>query len=100
MDTHSKTIVRKPESYEKFKRKLFYRLVACKFPEDEWVKCNTDDARKDNSGISSYGFCTRDSKGDILYAEVGNIGLAINIVVEATAIWKVIQFGRANNLLK
>ncbi|KAK4718231.1 hypothetical protein R3W88_016569 [Solanum pinnatisectum] len=43
--------------------------------------------------MSSYGFCLRDSDGDLLYAEAKRIGLiATNMVAELTAIWKDLRY--------
>lgn len=66
------------------------------------VKCNIDGASRGNPGRSSYGFCFRDQKGDIIYAEDGHIGFSTNIVAKATTIWRALQFGKLhqiNNLL-
>lgn len=61
-------------------------------PQKGWVKCNTDDAGKGNPGESSYGFCIRDSSGDLLYAEAKSIVVATNMKAESMAIWKALQY--------
>lgn len=55
-------------------------------PHPEWVKCNTDGACKGNPSKSYYGFCIRDTQGDLLYVEANNIGVGNNILAEAKAI--------------
>ncbi|MDV3190795.1 MAG: ribonuclease H family protein, partial [Candidatus Phytoplasma australasiaticum] len=79
--------------------KLYYRLVTWRFPDGEWIKHNTDGDCKGNPSYNSYGFCLRDTKGDIIYAEAGFIGLTTNIVAEATTVLKAIQHGKNNNIL-
>ncbi|KAH0669446.1 hypothetical protein KY289_023939 [Solanum tuberosum] len=54
-----------------------------------WVKCNTDGARKGNSGESFYGFCVRDRNGNLLYAEAQNIRITTNMEAELRALGKV-----------
>lgn len=79
---------------QKFRKRLFYKVVIWKYPEDAWVKCNTDGVSKGNPGISTYAFCVRDSNGNLLYAEANNIGLATNVMAEATSVLKAIHYGR------
>ncbi|WMV13503.1 hypothetical protein MTR67_006888 [Solanum verrucosum] len=42
-------------------------------------------------GESSYGFCIRDNKGDLVYAEAQNIGITTNMEEETTTVWKALQ---------
>lgn len=58
----------------------------------------TDGASKGNPELSTYGFCIRNNKGDLIYAEASNIGLGTNIIAEAITVWKTIQYGRYANL--
>lgn len=43
------------------------------------IKCNTDGASKGNLGEGSYGFCIRDNKGDLIYAQPKGVGIVTNI---------------------
>ncbi|KAK6780202.1 hypothetical protein RDI58_022386 [Solanum bulbocastanum] len=47
---------------------LHYLAVKWTRLHERCVKCNTDGASKGNLGESAYGFCIRDSSGDLLYA--------------------------------
>lgn len=46
--------------------------------------------------MSSYGFCVRDFRGDVLYAEADTIGKATNLMAEATAVFRALQFVSRN----
>ncbi|WMV24639.1 hypothetical protein MTR67_018024 [Solanum verrucosum] len=61
-------------------------------PRDGWITCNTDGASKGNPGQSTYGFCLRDSKGDLIYAEAQNLGITTNMEAEAKALWEALQY--------
>lgn len=63
-----------------------------------WTKCNTNGTSKGNRGKSSYGFCLRNGQGDLVYAEVDSLWLATNMVVDAIAIWKALQFCKTDNM--
>lgn len=62
------------------------------FPKNTWVKFNTDGVSKGNSSLSSYAFCVRDGTGNLIYVEAIAIGVATNVVVEATTILKALQY--------
>ncbi|KAH0746243.1 hypothetical protein KY285_007900 [Solanum tuberosum] len=89
---------------QRYRPTLFYHIVRWTRPKEGWVKCNTDGASRGNPGMSSYGFCLRDSSGDLLYAEAKRIGFATNMVAEITAIWKAMRYckeqGYANIFLE
>ncbi|KAK6782089.1 hypothetical protein RDI58_019885 [Solanum bulbocastanum] len=57
---------------------LHYKLVRWKKPQEGWVTCNTDGAIKRNPRQSSYGYCIRDKRGDLIYVEAQSIGEAPN----------------------
>ncbi|KAK6788076.1 hypothetical protein RDI58_016601 [Solanum bulbocastanum] len=42
-------------------------------------------------GKAPNGFCIRDNKGDLVYAEAQNIGITTNMEAETTAVWKALQ---------
>lgn len=44
-----------------------FTKVLWKFPEEDWAKYNTNGAFRGKSGISSYAFCLRNEKGDLIY---------------------------------
>lgn len=47
---------------QRFRKRLYYRLVTWRFSEGGWIKCNTDGVSKGNPGNNSYVFCVRDMK--------------------------------------
>lgn len=57
-----------------YRPRLYHCLTHWKKPETGRIKINTDGASKGNPGLSSYGFCLRNDRGDLLYAEAGQIG--------------------------
>ncbi|WMV07614.1 hypothetical protein MTR67_000999 [Solanum verrucosum] len=58
-----------------YKPKIHYLIVTWKPPKDYQVKCNTDGACRGNPGWSSFGFCFRDNKGDLIYAKSKGIDM-------------------------
>lgn len=71
---------------ENYRPKLYYLVVSWKPPEQEYFKCNTDGASRGNPGRSSYGFCIRNHRGDLVYAQGEEVHEATNIETEAIAI--------------
>lgn len=69
-----------------YKPRIFHHIVQWKLPKEGRLKCNTDGASKGNPGESSYGFCFRDSNGDLIHAQAQGIGVATNIEAEAKVI--------------
>lgn len=59
--------------------------MICDKPEEGWIECNTNGSTKYNLAISSYGFCVKDSRGDLVYVESANTSVTTCMVVEATA---------------
>lgn len=43
--------------------RLMINKVLWELPMDGWIKVNTDDASRENSGRSAIGFCSRDEHG-------------------------------------
>lgn len=70
--------------------------------EDEkgWVTCNTDGASKGSPSMSSYGFCIRNSDGDLIYAKAHNLGIATNMKVKSIAILKAVKYCLSQNFLQ
>ncbi|XP_060211915.1 uncharacterized protein LOC132639486 [Lycium barbarum] len=50
-----------------------------------------------NPGLSSYGFCIRDSNGDLVYAEAQQMGIATNMKAETEAIKHALKFCKEHN---
>lgn len=72
-----------------YRNKMKVKRVLWKSPPYGWVKYNTDEASRGNSGISSYAFCLRNDKGDIKQAEGARIEKTTNTVAETKAILEV-----------
>ncbi|KAK6796360.1 hypothetical protein RDI58_004061 [Solanum bulbocastanum] len=70
---------------EKYKPKIYY-LPICWKPSQGCLKCNTYGASRGNPGRSTYGFCLRNSKGDLVYAQGEEIQEGTNLEAEAIAI--------------
>ncbi|KAK4708059.1 hypothetical protein R3W88_028984 [Solanum pinnatisectum] len=68
-----------------YRTKMKVTKVIWEFPPASWVKYNTDGASRGNPGLSSYAFCLRDDKGDIMYAKGKMIETTTNTVAEAKA---------------
>ncbi|XP_060195025.1 uncharacterized protein LOC132625763 [Lycium barbarum] len=60
-------------------------------------KCNTN-VSQGNPGLSSYAFCIRDDRGDHIYAQAKNIGIAANMEAETVAVQEAIQYCLAHSL--
>ncbi|KAK6802984.1 hypothetical protein RDI58_000768 [Solanum bulbocastanum] len=52
-----------------YKPKLHYLSITWKPLDIMRIKCNIDGANRGNSGLSSFGYCLRDSRGDLLFAK-------------------------------
>lgn len=55
--------------FEDYKPFVMTKTVVWQLPYGGWFKCYTDGASRGNPGSSSYDFCVRDCKGDLVYAE-------------------------------
>lgn len=51
-----------------------------------------DGAWKGNPGSNIYGFCLRNSCGDLIYAEADNIGITTNVEAEMRVILEAIKY--------
>ncbi|XP_019256398.1 PREDICTED: uncharacterized protein LOC109234797 [Nicotiana attenuata] len=69
--------------FEQYKPVIVTRRVTWQLSYEGWFKCNTDGASRGNPGPSSYGFCVRDHRGDLIDARAREIGDTTNIVAEA-----------------
>nr|XP_016467082.1 PREDICTED: uncharacterized protein LOC107789726 [Nicotiana tabacum] len=77
---------------EQFTPNLRYTKVNWDFPEQGWVKVNTDGASRGNPGRSSIGFVLRNEEGDVLYACGKEIQEGTNSIAEAKAISEALKF--------
>ncbi|WMV40714.1 hypothetical protein MTR67_034099 [Solanum verrucosum] len=68
------------------KPKLYHFIVKWEMPCEGVIKCNTDGACRGNLGTSTYGFCLRNTAGDLIHAEVEKIGVTTNVEAEMRAI--------------
>ncbi|PHU23023.1 hypothetical protein BC332_08130 [Capsicum chinense] len=75
-----------------YKPRLQYHQVVWKKPEHLQLKYNTDIACRGNSGMSSYGFCIRDERKDLVYARAKGLGLGTNTEAEAIAIKEALEY--------
>jgi len=78
--------------------KLHYHSVLWKPPDTHRLKCNTDGASKGNPGLSSYGFCLRNSHGNLIYARAAGVGTTTNTEAEAVAIHEALEYCWENRL--
>lgn len=70
--------------------------VLWEHPPDGWVKYNTDGAAKGNPRPSSYAYCVRNSRGELLFGEGRRIEYTTNTVAEARAILEACKHIKAN----
>lgn len=70
----------------KYKPILHYCVVRWNPPQQGWIRINTDGASKGNPGLTSYGFCLRNHKGDLIYAEGQRCDIMTNLEAEVLAI--------------
>lgn len=71
---------------EGYKPYVVTKRVSWHSPYEGWFKCNTDGASKGNPGQSSYGFCVRNCKGDLIFSKEKTIEETTNMVPEAKTI--------------
>ncbi|KAH0655677.1 hypothetical protein KY285_030559 [Solanum tuberosum] len=71
-------------------------------PYTSWIKVNTDGASKRNSRRSSWGFCVRNNKGDIIQAQAKEIDkpLSTNTQAETTALLNALNYIKTTQLDK
>lgn len=82
----------------RYRPKIHYCIIKWAFPSKGRLKCNTNGASKGNPGPSSYGFCIRNYRGDLIYAQAAQIGLATNMEAEAKAILEAARFCQIQNI--
>ncbi|KAH0776334.1 hypothetical protein KY290_007745 [Solanum tuberosum] len=77
---------------KKYRPKIYVHSVVWKPPVAQRLKFNTDGASRGNPGMSSFGFCIRDGRGDLRYAKAKGIGIITNTEAEALAIYKALEY--------
>ncbi|XP_070042883.1 uncharacterized protein [Nicotiana tomentosiformis] len=60
--------------------------------KEKHKKCNTDGTSKGNPRPNSTGFCVRDENEDLVYAKSVDIGVTTNVVAEAQAILRGLEY--------
>ncbi|OIT02297.1 hypothetical protein A4A49_56551, partial [Nicotiana attenuata] len=65
--------------FEAYRPVIITKRVTWQMPDARWFKCNTDGASRGNPGLSFYGFCVRDSTGDVIFAKANQIGVSTNL---------------------
>ncbi|KAK4711086.1 hypothetical protein R3W88_005599 [Solanum pinnatisectum] len=75
-----------------YKPRIYHYAVKWEMPQEGTLKCNTDGACRGNPGIGAYGFCLRDNKGDLIYAEAEKIGQTTNVEAEMKAILEALKY--------
>ncbi|KAH0636380.1 hypothetical protein KY290_036818 [Solanum tuberosum] len=76
----------------RYKPTLHYHSVVWRPPDLQKLKCNVDGASKGNPGPSSYGFCQRNSQGDLIYARAAGVGNTTNFEAESLAIYESFEY--------
>uniref|UniRef100_A0A0V0IG00 Putative ovule protein n=1 Tax=Solanum chacoense TaxID=4108 RepID=A0A0V0IG00_SOLCH len=71
---------------EEYCPELTTKLIKWECPPSGWCKYNTDGASRGNPGQSSYAFCLRNDKGDMIYVEAATIQSSTSTEAEAKAI--------------
>lgn len=67
-------------------------MVKRKPPPRGYHKCNTDGVSRGNPSVSSSGFCIRNNRGDLYYAQAGDLGQKTNIQAEANIILEAVRY--------
>ncbi|KAH0712341.1 hypothetical protein KY285_007894 [Solanum tuberosum] len=80
------------DTLKSYKPTLYFRIVKWLQPKEGWITCNTYGASKGNPGQCAYGFCLRDSSGDLIYAEAQSLGIATNMEAEAKAVLEALKY--------
>ncbi|WMV49196.1 hypothetical protein MTR67_042581, partial [Solanum verrucosum] len=74
------------KAMEDYRPRVKVIQVKWEYPQTGWIKYNTNGASKGNPGVSSYAFCLRNERGDIMYVEGACMEHTTNTVAEAKAI--------------
>ncbi|XP_019251272.1 PREDICTED: uncharacterized protein LOC109230201 [Nicotiana attenuata] len=77
---------------EQFTPKLKYTKVMWEYPNQGWVKVNTDATCRGNPGRSSIGFVLRNEEGNVLYACGKEMEEGTNTEAEVQAILEALRY--------
>ncbi|KAK6789098.1 hypothetical protein RDI58_012897 [Solanum bulbocastanum] len=83
-----------------YKPRLYHCIVRWKASKEGMTKRNTDGASQGNPRSSAYGFCLRNSHGDLIYAVAENIGITTSVEAELRAILEAIKYCVAKKVEK
>lgn len=78
-----------------YKPIIYHLKVTWNPPSIGHQKCNTNGTNRDNPSPSSYGFCIRDHRGDLYYAQAGKLGQKKNVQAEAQAFLEAVRYWEA-----
>ncbi|XP_059310637.1 uncharacterized protein LOC132061989 [Lycium ferocissimum] len=90
------------ESLNRYSQPIKATTVVWRLPDKGWIKVNTDGASRGNPGRSSWGFCVRNERGDILRAQAQELvdSWSTNTQAEAMAILKALKYLDDNQMDK
>ncbi|XP_060187285.1 uncharacterized protein LOC132616711 [Lycium barbarum] len=82
------------EALQRYSPKIRVTPVTWRTPDIGWIKVNTDGASRGNSGRSSWAFCVRDERGDVIQAQAREIEdlQSTNTEAEALAILQALRY--------
>lgn len=81
-----------------YRPKLHYLVVKWELPSQGMIKCNTDRVSRGNPGNIAYGFCPRDDRGKLLYAQADAIGIKMNLQAEIKAVTEAVAYCKSCNM--
>ncbi|XP_060182106.1 uncharacterized protein LOC132611743 [Lycium barbarum] len=88
------------KSLQSYSPKVKIYQVCWRPPDSGWIKCNTDGASRGNPGRSSWGFCLRNTSGDLVFAQSHEMryGNYTNTQAEAEAIMQALKYTKRMNI--
>lgn len=78
--------------------KLYYAKITWALPPTGRLKVNTDGASRGNPGRSSYSFCLRDERGNLVFAQAQEIHSTTNIEAETKVVLEAMKYCKTGNL--
>ncbi|XP_060210297.1 uncharacterized protein LOC132637182 [Lycium barbarum] len=86
------------ESLQRYSPKVRVTRVTWRTPDIGWIKVSTDGASRGNPGRSSWAFCVRDERGDVIQAHAREIEdlQSTNTEAEALAILQALRYLKDN----
>ncbi|XP_060177861.1 uncharacterized protein LOC132607800 [Lycium barbarum] len=88
------------ENLQRYSPNIRVTLVIWRTPDIGWIKVNTDGASRGNLGRSSWAFCVRDERGDVIQAQAREKEdpQSTNTEAEALAILQALRYHRTTTL--